>query len=354
MGSSTALTELTMQKYQRMQTCADVQRRSAWRPPYALTTALELLSIEVPRISSKHKGLATTTIVAVPHANDKRHIVGVKVVVWPFPLDTVIIEGQFTCTSPACTWAMFSTYLELEELIVLADSMMRRDRRLCRTTIDLELEELIVLADSMMRRDRRLCRTTIDALSLYLDEAEAQVRADKENGTNSYLFRGYNKCRRALLLARAGTDSSMETRTRLALLKYGLNCPQVNYPIFVGNNTRPIYLDLAYPEFKICIEYEGSHHAGQWLNDARRRQMIEDAGWKYIQVTKLDIGDEAGEEALARRVAERIQEVTGKTVQLTMRQTTQQISDVRKLRRIPLYKRLKFEPLLPIIPTTQE
>ena len=30
--------------------------------------------------------------------------------------------------------------------------------------------------------------------------------------------------------------------------------------------------------------------------------------------TKLDIGDEAGEEALARRVAERIQEVTGKTV----------------------------------------
>ena len=109
------------------------------------------------------------------------------------------------------------------------------------------------------------------------------MRADKENGTNSYLFRGYNKCRRALLLARAGTDSSMETRTRLVLLKYGLNCPQVNYPIFVGNNTRPIYLDLAYPEFKICIEYEGSHHAGQWLNDARRRQMIEDAGWKYIQ-----------------------------------------------------------------------
>lgn len=153
MGSSTALTELTMQKYQRMQTCADVQRRSAWRPPYALTTALELLSIEVPRISSKHRGLATTTIVAVPHANDKRHIVGVKVVVWPFPLDTVIIEGQFTCTSPACTWAMFSAYLELEELIVLADSMMRRDRR--------------------------LCRTTIDALSLYLDEAEPRCEPTK-------------------------------------------------------------------------------------------------------------------------------------------------------------------------------
>ena len=184
MGSSTALTELTMQKYQRMQTCADVQRRSAWRPPYALTTALELLSIEVPRISSKHRGLATTTIVAVPHANDKRHIVGVKVVVWPFPLDTVIIEGQFTCTSPACTWAMFSTYLELEELIVLADSMMRRDRR--------------------------LCRTTIDALSLYLDEAEAQVRADKENGTNSYLLRGHR-----FLHGNTNSFGSLEIRSEL-------------------------------------------------------------------------------------------------------------------------------------------
>ena len=135
----------------------------------------------------------------------------------------------------------------------------------------LELEELVVLADSMMRRDRRLCRTTSDNLSLYLDEVEAQVRAVKESGANSYLFRGYKKCRHALLLARAGTDSSMETRTRLALMKYGLDCPLVNYPIFVGNNTKPIYLDLAYPEFKICIEYEGSHHAGQWLNDARRQ-----------------------------------------------------------------------------------
>ena len=319
MGSSIALTELTMQKYQRMQTCADVQRRSGWRPPYALTTALELLSIEAPRILSKHRGLATATIVAVPHANAKRHVVGIKVVVWPFPLDTVMVDGQFT-------WAMFAAYLELEELVVLADSMMRRDRR--------------------------LCRTTSDNLSLYLDEVEAQVRAVKESGANSYLFRGYKKCRHALLLARAGTDSSMETRTRLALMKYGLDCPLVNYPIFVGNNTKPIYLDLAYPEFKICIEYEGSHHAGQWLNDARRRQMIEDAGWKYIQVTKLDIGDEAGEEALARRVAERIQEVTGKTVQLTTRQTIRQVSDARKLRRIPLYKRLNVEPLLPIIPIT--
>lgn len=326
MGSSIALTELTMQKYQRMQTCADVQRRSGWRPPYALTTALELLSIEAPRILSKHRGLATSTIVAVPHANAKRHVVGIKVVVWPFPLDTVMVDGQFTCTSPACTWAMFAAYLELEELVVLADSMMRRDRR--------------------------LCRTTSDNLSLYLDEVEAQVRAVKESGANSYLFRGYKKCRHALLLARAGRDSSMETRTRLALMKYGLDCPLVNYPIFVGNNTKPIYLDLAYPEFKICIEYEGSHHAGQWLNDARRRQMIEDAGWKYIQVTKLDIGDEAGEEALARRVAERIQEVTGKTVQLTTRQTIRQVSDARKLRRIPLYKRLNVEPLLPIIPIT--
>lgn len=130
MGSSIALTELTMQKYQRMQTCADVQRRSGWRPPYALTTALELLSIEAPRILSKHRGLATATIVAVPHANAKRHVVGIKVVVWPFPLDTVMVDGQFTCTSPACTWAMFAAYLELEELVVLADSTMRRDRRL--------------------------------------------------------------------------------------------------------------------------------------------------------------------------------------------------------------------------------
>lgn len=324
MGNSIALTELTMLKYQRMDVCAAIQRRSAWRPPYALTTALELLSVEMPRIPHRHRRITQSVMVAVPHANAKRHVEGLAAAVWPFPIDTIIVDGQFVCTSAPCTWAMFSSYLGLEELVVLADSMMRRDKR--------------------------LRRTTTDDLTLYLDNAYRRVQESKATGTGTRLFRGYNNCRRALLLARSGTDSSMETRTRLVPPRYGLDMPQVNYPIFAGRSAKPLYLDLAYPEFKICIEYEGSHHAGQWLNDVRRRQTIEDAQWKYIQVTKLDLGHEDDEEAFARRIAEKMHEVTGKAIQLTPRKTIRQICDARTVKRAPLYERLNFTPLLPANP----
>ncbi|MBT1174314.1 hypothetical protein JS530_02105 [Bifidobacterium sp. LC6] len=321
MGDSFTLTELTTVKYQRMDVCAAIHKRTAWRAPYALTTALELLSVEMPRIASNHQRIMQSTVVAVPHPNAKRRVKGITAVVWPFSIDTVTVDGQFTCTSPACTWAMLSGYLDLEELIVLVDSMMRRDRR--------------------------LRRTTTDDLAMYLDSVYQQVQEAKNEGTNTRLFRGYNNCRRALLVARSGTDSSMETRTRLVPVRYGLDMPQVNYLIFLGGSGKPVYLDLAYPEYKICIEYEGSHHARQWLGDTKRRQDIEDAKWKYIQVTKLDIGHEDREEALARRIAEKIQEVTGKRVQLTPRKTIRQICDARTIKRAPLYKRLCFAPLLP-------
>lgn len=322
MADSLALTELTELKYQRMKTCEEIQRRSGWRPPYALTTALELQAIEMPRLSAKCGRLRTGTVVAVSDANKKYRVKGVAAVVWPYPIDTVMVERQFRCVSPACTWAMFSSYLELEELIVLADSMMRRNRRLRRA----EMDELIA----------------------YLDVVEAHVRTIREEGRRAKLFQGFDNCRRALLVARAGTDSSMETRTRLAVMKYGLDCPQVNYPFLDRKNGRSWYLDLAYPEFKVCIEYDGSHHAGRWLDDVRRRQAIEDEGWRYIQVTNLDIGDDEGEAALAQRIAKQIQEVTGKQVPLTSRKTILQVCDARTLRRKPMHEQLRFEPLLPV------
>lgn len=320
-----ALTELTELKYRRMNACAELRRRTGWRPPYALSTALELMAIEMPRMPQRRsragrRGKAGRIVVAVPHANRKYRVGGVDAVVWRFPMDTVTVDRQFVCTSPACTWAMFAA--------------------------SLDLEELIVLADSMMRRDGRLRRTTREELDLYLDGTEEYARREREEHRGCRMFKGFADCRRALPLIREGTDSSMETRTRLALMKYGLDCPQVNYPVSAGRGGKTMYLDLAYPEFKICIEYDGSHHAAQWLGDVRRRQMLEDAGWKYVQVTSMDLGDHAAEETLAGRVVDRIRDVTGFLVPLDTRKTIRQVCDARSLRRRPLYTRLGFTPLL--------
>lgn len=323
MGGSIALVQLTELKHQRMKQCAEFQQRSRWQPPYALTTALELQAIEIPRLP-KGRAMLNGITVVVPSANERRNLVGINEVTWSFPVDVVMVE-QCLCVSPACTWAMFAGWLNLEELIVLAESMMRRDGR--------------------------LRRTTIEELTAYLDSAREFTEAVfEETGRRPNMFRGYANCRRALRVIQEGTDSSMETRTRLVPLKYGIDAPCVNYKIGVKRLNRAVYLDLAYPEYKICIEFDGGHHAGQWLEDARRRQAIEDEKWRYIQVTKLDLGDEWSEEALVRRIADKIQEVTGIPVPVTARKTIQQVCDARAMRRKPLYERIGFEPLLPRVP----
>ena len=91
--------------------------------------------------------------------------------------------------------------------------------------------------------------------------------------------------RRALRLMRENTDSSQETRSRIVLLRYGLPCPEVNYAIRLKGYSHVFFADMAYPDLKIIIEYDGRHHASRWLADSKRREALEDEGWLYIQVT---------------------------------------------------------------------
>lgn len=211
MGGSIALVQLTELKHQRMKQCAEFRQRSRWQPPYALTTALELQAIEIPRLP-KGRAMLNGITVVVPSANERRNLVGINEVTWSFPVDVVMVE-QCLCVSPACTWAMFAGWLNLEELIVLAESMMRRDGR--------------------------LRRTTIEELTAYLDSAREFTEAVfEETGRRPNMFRGYANCRRALRVIQEGTDSSMETRTRLVPLKYGIDAPCVNYKIGVKRLNR--------------------------------------------------------------------------------------------------------------------
>ena len=119
MGGSIALVQLTELKHQRMKQCAEFRQRSRWQPPYALTTALELQAIEIPRLP-KGRAMLNGITVVVPSANERRNLVGINEVTWSFPVDVVMVE-QCLCVSPACTWAMFAGWLNLEELIVLAE-----------------------------------------------------------------------------------------------------------------------------------------------------------------------------------------------------------------------------------------
>lgn len=141
-------------------------------------------------------------------------------------------------------------------------------------------DELVARGDAIVTSPR--CRTTID------DLRAALVRAGSRAGVR--------RLRAALELVRVGAGSPQETRARLAIVRAGLPEPELQVEIldeagrFVGR------VDMAYPEQRTVIEYEGDHHrtdAEQWGRDLRRYREMERLGWAVVRWTKSDLSGHA-------------------------------------------------------------
>ncbi|MDT0158248.1 DUF559 domain-containing protein [Microbacterium sp. ARD32] len=115
-------------------------------------------------------------------------------------------------------------------------------------------------------------------------------------------FPGHRTIRAALSRARPGVESPKESETRMLLVSSGLPEPVVQYE--VRDRQRVIArVDLAYPELRIAIEYEGDGHRSskdQWRRDIQRQRELEDRGWIVIRLTQQDLG--AGSRALLSRI----------------------------------------------------
>lgn len=119
--------------------------------------------------------------------------------------------------------------------------------------------------------------------------------------------RGNKALRRALERIRSRTDSRRETRLRLTIVDLGLPEPVVAFEVHDADGGFVALVDLAYPQLKIAIEYEGMHHQevrGQYLSDIDRRRLLENAGWIVVLVAKEHSPARIGRdirEAIARR-----------------------------------------------------
>ncbi|HWS49826.1 MAG TPA: DUF559 domain-containing protein [Microbacterium sp.] len=100
---------------------------------------------------------------------------------------------------------------------------------------------------------------------------------------------------------RSPLPRNLGDRSRLMIVAAGIPEPVVQWEIrsdgrFIAR------VDLAYPELKIAIEYEGDGHRterAQWRIDIRRQRDLEDEGWIVIRLTELDLSD-GGEAVLGR------------------------------------------------------
>ncbi|QDW64263.1 endonuclease domain-containing protein [Oerskovia sp. KBS0722] len=142
---------------------------------------------------------------------------------------------------------------------------------------NLPLDEVVVLGDSLLRR-----KTPASTLG--------QLR-ETVRGTPAGA-RGVARMRTALDDLRTGTDSPMETRTRLVLVRAGLPCPQVNVPVLDDTGRFVALPDMVYVAERVAIEYDGDVHrtdARTWRRDVAKRQWLEDLGWRTVVATADDV-----------------------------------------------------------------
>lgn len=115
-------------------------------------------------------------------------------------------------------------------------------------------------------------------------------------------FAGCATMRAALHDSREHVESPKETETRLLIVGSGLPEPVVQHEVREGHRL-VARVDLAYPDLKIAIEYEGDGHRTDkklWRADIRRQRELEDRGWIVIRLTQDDLGH--GRDALIARI----------------------------------------------------
>jgi hypothetical protein len=81
----------------------------------------------------------------------------------------------------------------------------------------------------------------------------------------------------------------MESRLRMVLVLCGLPTPQVQYPLLDDQRRRVVWLDLAYPEHLVAVEYEGANHvrSERVLRDVGRYTKLVDQGWRDLPLHEV-------------------------------------------------------------------
>ncbi|TBL29226.1 hypothetical protein EYA84_24775 [Verrucosispora sp. SN26_14.1] len=132
----------------------------------------------------------------------------------------------------------------------------------------LDLVEAVVVIDVL------LARRLADASTL---RGYALARAGR---------RGWRAMLRAVDLAGAGAESPQESRTRVRLVLAGLPRPRTQW--VVSDRGRFVArLDLAWPDYRVAVEYDGLWHADpeQLHSDRRRLNRLVGRDWIILHVT---------------------------------------------------------------------
>lgn len=122
--------------------------------------------------------------------------------------------------------------------------------------------------------------------------------------------RGVRQLRQLVPWANPGAESPAESITRLRLYDEGLPAPTVQYEVRNTLGMVVYRLDLAYPELKLAVEYDGQEHhtsSADRAHDQRRRDYLRRLGWTIVVLTTEDVyGRDPQAAAIVRRERDRL------------------------------------------------
>lgn len=102
---------------------------------------------------------------------------------------------------------------------------------------------------------------------------------------------GAPRLARLLALADPRSESPMETRLRLLLVDAGVPPPEVQLEVRVWADGLVARVDLAWPDLRLAVEYDGDHHRerAQFRRDIERLNALRLAGWTVLRFTADDV-----------------------------------------------------------------
>lgn len=143
----------------------------------------------------------------------------------------------------------------------------------CQLSTVLTLDELVIVGDSLVRRNRP-------------PATMAQLAAGVARHAG---LAGARRLREAFALVRPRTDSPKETVLRLIIVRGGLPEPEVNVRLVNRFGAFLAFGDTVYLLYKILVEYDGGQHREdekQFHRDVDRLDDLAEEGWRVIRFNK--------------------------------------------------------------------
>lgn len=170
--------------------------------------------------------------------------------------------------------------------------MPRRARVWWQLATVLDLTQLVIVGDHLVRNPYEWAEGRTTPWST-VDELATEC-----GGRNA------SKLREALAQIRIGADSPMETRMRLAFIAAGIPEPEINVPLMGSDGSRFHAPDFQWPQWRVCVEYDGRTHSDtdQIPRDIDRGIAAASAGFHELRLARDDAAN--GCARAVRRVRE--------------------------------------------------